>query len=312
MITNKEIILLSLSKLKGVGNVALRSMLSAIESGLDIDQLAAVYPKVKKGLATSPDYQQTLDNDILACKINDVSIITAFNPSFPPAMYNDYKGPLFIYVKGNRILLQSAGLAIIGTRTPDVIAQEYAKRVSTHFSQMDIPIISGLAIGCDTVAHEATLNAGGQAIGVLGHGLHTIAPKENVKLADRIISTGGLLISQFPMGTDPTRYTFVERDRTQATLSKAIILVQSDINGGSLHACRSAISAGKQLFVLPPTDSEKDDANSIIYSGSDLALEMLKCDAHDLKRVIEIKSKSDYGLIENVFLKGSTKDSYNE
>lgn len=312
MITNKEIILLSLSKLNGVGNVALRSMLNAIGSGLDIDQLAALYPKVKKGLATSPNYQQILDNDIHACKINDVSIITAFSSSFPPAMYNDSKGPLFIYIKGNRTLLQSSGLAIIGTRTPDVLAQEYAKRVSTHFSLLDIPIVSGLAIGCDTVAHEATLNAGGRAIGVLGHGLHTIAPKQNVTLADRIISTGGLLISQFPMGTDPTRYTFVERDRTQATLSKAILLVQSDINGGSLHACRSAISAGKNLFVLPPTDSTKDDANSIIYSGSDLVLEMLKCNAHDLNRVIEIKSKSDYGIIEDIFLKGLSNNSHNE
>jgi DNA processing protein len=309
MLTEKEITLLLLSRIKGVGHVTLRGLLDDVNTGLEISEIARMHPKIEKNLPSLKALQDSIYDEISHCLTHDVSIVSIFNPNFPLGIKTDPKGPLFIYMKGNQSLLSKSALAIIGTRKPDRKAREFTKRVSAYFSQKHIPIVSGLALGCDSISHEEVLNTDGFAIGVLGHGLHTITPRENIYLADRIISSRGLLLSQFPIGMEPTRYTFVERDRTQASLSKAVILVQSDIDGGSLHACRSAISMGKQLFALPPTGGMREDANSIIHNNPKRAMEILKCDSIDFSLVTAIKGKEDYGIIENLFLSDLSRDN---
>lgn len=297
MLSQKELILLSLSKLKGVGNMSLRQVFSDIDAGLNIDELSEIYPKIKKGIAATPNYKDIAEKDIEACIAQDVSILSAFDQQFPKGMKNNLKGPLFIYTKGDIGLLSQSALGIIGTRNPDIVAREYAKRVSTHFATLQVPILSGLAKGCDSIAHETSLDCGGSTIGVLGHGLHKLSQADNGILGARIVSSKGLLISQFPMGVEPSKFTFVERDITQAALSQAVILVQSNVDGGSLHACRWIITMGRTLFVLPPTDHASEDANAVIYNRPDLITNMLECKEPDLQRVIRLKSKYDYNLV---------------
>ena len=149
-------------------------------------------------------------------------------------------------------------------------------------------------MGCDSLAHSATLDAGGKTIAVMGHGLHMIAPTQNQNLAERILDSSGLLVSEYPMGMAPTKYSYVQRDKTQAALSRSIILVQSEVDGGSLHACRAALKAGKKVFFLPPTDPQKIDINSEVHSGSERVCSLLNCELADVNNVVSLSGKDDY------------------
>ena len=301
MLTHQEEVLISLAKLNGIGNVTLRQLLHQIESGASIDEISQTSPKIHKALQSTPNYYDMMEEDITSCINKDVSILSVFNPRFPKGLKADPKGPSFIYVKGNIDVLTQPSLGIIGTRKPDRVATEYAERVTSHFAQKGISILSGLALGCDTIAHHTTVDLGGKAIAVLGHGLHMISPNQSLSLAASIVDTGGVLVSEYPMGTAPNKYTFVQRDKTQACIAEAILLIQSSLDGGSLHACRSSIQMGKKVFALPPTDSSVEDANSIIHHGSDGLKDLLKCDDLEASNVIPILSKADYHLIESLF-----------
>jgi DNA processing protein len=301
MLTHQEEVLISLTKLKGIGNVTLRQLLHQIESGASIDEISQTSQKINKALESTPNYYDLMEADITSCINQDVSILSIFDPRFPKGLKADSKGPVFIYVKGNIDVLTQPSLAIIGTRKPDGLATEYAERVTSHFAQKGVPILSGLALGCDTIAHQTTVNLGGKAIAVLGHGLHMISPNQSFSLATSIVDTGGVLVSEYPMGTAPNKYTFVQRDKTQACIAEAILLIQSSLDGGSLHACRSSVKMGKKVFALPPTDASIEDANSIIHHGYDGLKDLLKCDDLGASRVIPITSKDDYHLIDTLF-----------
>lgn len=300
MLTHQEEVLIALSKLKGIGNVTLRQLLHQIESGASIDEISQTSQKINKALESTPNYYDLMEADITSCINQDVSILSIFDPRFPKGLKADSKGPAFIYVKGNIDVLTQPSLGVIGTRKPDGRATEYAERVTSHFAQKGIPILSGLALGCDTIAHQTTVNVGGKAIAVLGHGLHMISPNQSLSLATSIVDTGGILISEYPMGTDPNKYTFVQRDKTQACIAEAILLIQSSLDGGSLHACRSSIKMGKKVFALPPTESSVEDANSVIHNGSNGIKDLFECDDLEASEIIPITSKADYHLIDFV------------
>lgn len=301
MISKQTELLILLSKLKGVGNSTLRKILPDINKGLSFEEIAHQHPKIRNGIQQTPNYAEHLKLDLDSCSQNGVEVFSVFDIGFPSTFNETINSPLFLYTKGDQKLLLKNSLAIIGTRNPDRVATEFSKRVSKYFSCMGIPILSGLALGCDTLAHESALDSGGTAIAVLGHGLHTIAPPQNRKLADKIIDTGGLLVSEYPMGMSPTKFSYVQRDKTQAALSKAVILVQGAIDGGSIHACRASLKVGKKVFFLPPTNSEIHDMNHAVHSGSGNITILLDCMESDLVNVVPLFSKDDYLLVEKEF-----------
>ena len=144
---------------------------------------------------------------------------------------------------------------------------------------------------------------------MLAHGLHTIAPKSNERLAERILANGGALVSEFVFGEDPIPRNFATRDKTQAGMSRGVVMIQSDLIGGSLHASRASLGYGRILAV--PTVTERDlanrepkaEANRVLTDGSDSEkLELLKCKSIDLKKLFPIRSKDDYASLENLML----------
>lgn len=121
-----------------------------------------------------------------------------------------------------------------------------------------INIISGLAVGCDSIAHESALSVGGTTTAVLAGGLDNIYPKENKGLADRILSNSGLLLSENPVFTQTNKYNLVARDRIQAALGNATLVIQTSINGGTMHAAKATLVAEKPLFVVDYKDNSAD------------------------------------------------------
>ena len=161
--------------------------------------------------------------------------------------------PPVIFYKGNIELLNTNCLLIIGSRNCDKYGQKAAYYLAEQFASRGVSIVSGLAIGCDTAAHKGAIK-GGKTVAILGSGLDLIYPRENDVLAREILDNDGLLLSEYEIGTQPTKYTFVERDLIQAAVSYATIVVQTSKTGGSIHAAKATTNLGKKLFTVKFSD----------------------------------------------------------
>lgn len=138
----------------------------------------------------------------------------------------------------------------------------------------------------------------------MAHGLQTIAPARHKNLAQRILNSGGTLITEYRFGQEPLPTNFVKRDRIQAGLAQGVVMIQSDTSGGSLHASRASVEYGRWLAVPYPTEMDiqrnepKVQANLLLADGSSQdKVDLLKCQQADLRRLIILRSRDDYGLM---------------
>lgn len=200
-----------------------------------------------------------------------LNVICVFDSKFPKidnSLKNSEKPFLFVY-KGNIELLSnfSNNVAVVGvlSPTPDIEIRE--QKIVKELSENNLVIVSGLALGCDTFAHKTCLACNGKTIAILPTTFDDLYPKENKNLADDIIEKGGLVITEYinkPQNKYESIKRFIDRDRLQAMLSKAVILIASFRRGqgdsGSRHAMQKAKEYGKLRYVMfnPKTDLNKD------------------------------------------------------
>jgi DNA processing protein len=184
---------------------------------------------------------------------------------YPFLLTNYPKPPARLHCLGDVSLLNTPGVAVIGTRSPTDMGRRIAFRIAAYFASHGYAIISGLALGCDTEGHLGSLSVpNGKTIAILGTSLKNIYPKKNRMLAQRIVESGGLVLSAYDDDTYAPR-RFVERDRLQAALSLAVIPVQArsfdlkktDKPCGTRHACIAARELGRGLFVPVPMPEDE-------------------------------------------------------
>lgn len=156
--------------------------------------------------------------------------------------------PLLLYTKGDLSALNPPCLTIAGTRNPSVEGAKASAYFAREFVKEGFCIVSGLALGCDASAHRGALEAKGRTVALMAHGLDIMSPPENRNLAAEIVDAGGLLLSEYPVGMSFSKYSFIARDRLQAGLSLATVVVQTDVDGGSMHVSNCTLKAGKPLF----------------------------------------------------------------
>lgn len=244
-----------------------------------------------------------------ACLALGVRIVSIADPEYPQALHGmigkEKKGkkpppenPPLLYVQG--VLSPRPGLAVIGTREPTQHGLEMTRRMVTHFSATH-SIVSGLALGVDSMAHLAAMQAGGHTVAVLGHGHGRVFPRQNAGLAEAILEGGGALVSEYAPGTDVKPYQFVERDRIQPGLAGATIMVQTGLQGGSWHAARKTITYGRTLGYPVPTERDvanlEDKVQGILLlerGTTGEKTEQLNCQEADLSRIYRISGKEDY------------------
>ncbi|MCI0724770.1 MAG: DNA-protecting protein DprA [Acidobacteria bacterium] len=177
---------------------------------------------------------------------------------YPPLLRLIPDPPPLLFVRGSLEVLSSIDtVAIIGTRDATRRGREVARRVATSFGKMGYVIISGLAKGIDTAGHEGALEGGARTVAVLGTALDQIYPSENRGLADRIASDSGALVTELPLGKKSFRNAFVQRDRIQSGMSLAVVPVQTDITGGTMHTVKFAETHGRLLFCPKPLADEQ-------------------------------------------------------
>lgn len=199
----------------------------------------------------------------------EIIVLSIFDTGFPIALKDIPDKPILVNLKGNfKELNNHDAVAIIGTREPTDDGILSAKFFGEQFGKKGYNVVSGLAKGCDSFAHIGCLKGGGMTTAILAHGLHTIYPKENEELALNIIESGGVLLSEYFVGEGARPNYFVERDRLQSGLSKATIVIQTGIKGGTMHAVKATLECNKPLAAVV----YKSDSTSDKVKGNELLI----------------------------------------
>ena len=187
-----------------------------------------------------------------------IFVISATREDFPDRLRKIPDPPIVLFVKGDpECIKNTESVAIIGTREPSDFGKKVAHRFGQRGAEAGCVVVSGLAYGCDAAAHRGCLDGGGKAVAVLAHGLDRVYPKESRPLADEILAHGGCWVSEYAPGTRAQRSFFIERDRLQSGIASGVIVVETDIEGGTMHTVKFAESQGRLLAALqhPPEHS---------------------------------------------------------
>ena len=166
-------------------------------------------------------------------------------------------------------------IAIVGTRKASLSGLGYAKKFATELAQAGLTIVSGLALGIDSAAHEGALAAGGKTIAVLACGLDTVYPPQNRKLAKKIIDSGGTLVSEYEPGQRAYPANFLARNRIVSGLSLGVLAVEAPERSGTLATCRFAVEQNRDVFVIPGALNNPNyvGSNALIKIGAALVTE---------------------------------------
>lgn len=261
MNTISHIDILALQSVKGCGP----AMIERINAHLTGSSSKDVFETIRN-LKLKPfeelDYEEFLILENKASCIIEksedmgIKVVSKYDEKFPKRLLStiDENGkssvPVLLFFKGDLSIADLPGIAIIGTREPSPEGIKAGLYFGEKFAAMGYNIVSGLATGCDTTGHKGAINVKGKTTAFLAHGLDTVFPAENEVLAEDILANGGLLMSEYPIGTPVSAYRLVARDRLQAALGDAVIVIQTGIKGGTMHAVNATLQAGKPLFVV--------------------------------------------------------------
>ena len=191
-------------------------------------------------------------------------------PGYPALLTEIGDPPIGLYRKGS-YLFDNPCVAVVGSRRATVYGQSVAKRLGTELAQRGFCVVSGLARGVDTAAHEGALSAGGRTAAVMGTGMDVIYPPENLGLYRRIAETGAVL-SEFPFGRAADQHSFAMRSRVISGICEAVIVVESDLWGGAMTTAKFAGEQGRLLFAVPGRIDLSTSAgtNQLIRDGAGL------------------------------------------
>lgn len=216
-----------------------------------INNLKEIFDMQEINKILNSKYREDLDKYEDFINKNKINFITIEDDDYPNSLKNIEDCPIFLYTLGNKKLLKQKSIAIVGSRT----ASEYGKNMSQAFSYLlakrNITIVSGLACGIDSFAHEGALMAQGKTIAVFGTGIDLVYPKENKELVKRIIENDGLIISEYPLGSRPKKDNFPKRNRIISGISQGVLVIEAKEKSGALITVDYALEQGKEVYVVP-------------------------------------------------------------
>ncbi len=197
------------------------------------------------------EYRLNLEKYEKYMKENNIELIHIYDKYYPKELNEIYDKPIVLYVKGNKEILNGFKLAVIGCREYTKYGEIVAKNISYQIAKSGIITVSGLAKGIDSIAHTSTLQAKGKTIAVIGSGIDNIYPTENIKLANEIIKNGGLIMSEYVIGTKPQKMNFPARNRIISGLSNGVIVIEAKKKSGTMITVDFALEQGKEVFAVP-------------------------------------------------------------
>lgn len=223
------------------------------------------------------------EDQALRCAAEGVSIVALCDPAYPPALLQIHDPPPVLFVRGALETFHSPlQVALVGTRGASPQGRALARRMARDLGAAGCGIVSGLARGIDTCAHEGALAASSPTLAVLGSGLDRVYPGENMDLALRVARTGAL-VSEFPLGTQPRPHNFPRRNRIIAGLVPVVVVVEAPLRSGALVTARLALDCGREVLAVPghPSHASFAGTNALIRDGATLVR-----DAADVAEVL--------------------------
>ena len=192
--------------------------------------------------------------------------------AYPERLKEIYDPPPVLWVRGDVGLLARPAIAVVGTRHPTPYGSGIAEMISRDLAARQLLIVSGMARGIDTCAHKGALAARKPTVAVWGTGIDVVYPKENKKMAEEILATGGAIVSEVPMGTFPAPQNFPRRNRILSGLSVAVLVVEASENSGTRVTARCAAEQNRDLFAVPGNVTNKGSwtPNTLIKQGAKL------------------------------------------
>ena len=242
----------------GNGPAAVRDLLSAI--GLPEDVLGASHASVARVvgpavasalLARDAQRDEAIERSLDWAESPGHHLIALIDPGYPQRLLQIADPPALLFVDGDPAVLGRQALAMVGSRSASRSGVETAEAFARAFGQAGLAIVSGLAAGIDAAAHRGALATAGGTLAVLGTGVDTVYPSQNLPLAQAIVAQGGALVAEVPLGTGPRKANFPRRNRLIAGLSLGVLVVEAALRSGSLITARLAAEFGREVFAIP-------------------------------------------------------------
>jgi len=269
--------LIGLSRVPGIGPARMRLLLNAFGEAEDAwratyaDLLAAKLDGKSADALIETRRALDLDTEIERLEAAGVRALTWAAEDYPERLREVDDSPPVLYAMGELVQADNWAVGVVGTRRPTPYGREAAARLTTGLAQAGVTVVSGLAVGIDTVAHYSALEAGGRTIAVLGSGLDVIYPGENRRLVRQILDDGkGAVLSEFPLGTQPDAMNFPSRNRIISGLSLGVLVVEAGAKSGALITSAFALDQGREVFAVPGpiTSKMSEGPNNLLKSGA--------------------------------------------
>lgn len=194
---------------------------------------------------------QQVRRDATWLREHGIHLLDTHSEHYPPMLREIRRAPPILYVWGDPATLSLPQIAVVGSRSPTPGGRENAMQFSRELAANGVTITSGLALGVDVAAHSGVLSAKGKTIAVLGTGIDQIYPQRHMQMAQDIVSSGGAVITEFPLGSPPVPANFPQRNRIISGLSFGVLVVEAAVKSGSLITARYALQQDREVFAIP-------------------------------------------------------------
>lgn len=284
-LTEREV-LIWLSSL-GISNLNINKLINKYSDlrilwSLSVKEIKAIKDIREDILDKICHYKNTnyIDELFYKLKMHNINAVTIIDENYPKGLKYIDEAPNVLFAKGEIVDDDSLSIGIVGSRKATAYGKWVCEKFTKELVNMGVTIVSGVALGIDTIAHRTAIESGGRTIGVLGNGIDVVYPKENKYLYNEIGKHGAIL-TEFTMGTPPVAYNFPQRNRIISGLSLGVIIIEAKEKSGSLITATHALNQGKEVFAVP------GNINSIYSKGTNKLIKDGAKPLLDLEDIIE-------------------------
>ena len=236
-------------------------------------------------------------------RIEKAKLVTVFDEEYPKKLKEIDSPPYILYYKGSLEKINNISIAVVGSRKATAYGKWCAQKLTHELAEIGVNIVSGLAVGIDSIAHKAALEAGANTYGVIGCGINVVYPKRNAEMYRQIIEKGGAVISEYYFNIQPFAYNFHDRNRIISGLSEGVLVIEAQERSGTLITAGHAANQGREIFAVPGNiDSLYSKAtNGLIRDGAKLtaSIDDIVEEILELKVRVRKQNNIDYSKLSD-------------
>ncbi len=245
---------IALNSVAGLGPVKISGLFEKFGSAeAAFEQLPETLPAGPKGVNTvsKTALLKDAEDQLQRARKLGIRVLTLSDPDYPMHLKEIYAPPPVLFVRGDVSVFKQHAVAVVGTRRNTQYGKNVTVALVKDLVEKRLVIISGLALGIDTIAHHACIDNNGKTVAVLGCGIDTCYPRENKGLMESIVTAGGAVVSEFPIGTAPETFNFPRRNRIISGCSAGVLVIEAPERSGSLITANYALQQGRDVFAVP-------------------------------------------------------------